>query len=81
MTLSLLQLVAFLLAGVLVRARRQAASLAARSAALERQAEQAAVAERARIARELHGTRARMWLRPGGLVATPGLTAQLEAGW
>jgi hypothetical protein len=26
-------------------------------------------------------TRARMWLRPGGLVATPGLTAQLEAGW
>ena len=53
-TLSLLQLVAFWLAGVLVRARRQAASLAARSAALERQAEQAAAAERARIARELH---------------------------
>jgi hypothetical protein len=26
-------------------------------------------------------SRARMWLRPGGLVATPGLTAQLEAGW
>jgi hypothetical protein len=24
--------------------------------------------------------RARVWLRPGGLVATPGLTAQLEAG-
>jgi len=23
----------------------------------------------------------RMWLGPGGLVATPGLTAQLEAGW
>jgi signal transduction histidine kinase len=53
-TLSLLQLVAFLLAGVLVRARRQAARLAARSEALERQAEQAAAAERARIARELH---------------------------
>jgi signal transduction histidine kinase len=52
--LSLLQLVAFLLAGVLVRARRQATSLAARSAALQRQAEQATAAERARIARELH---------------------------
>ena len=52
--LALLQLAAFWLAGVLVRARRQAASLAARSAALERQAEQAAAAERARIARELH---------------------------
>jgi signal transduction histidine kinase len=52
--LSLLQLVAIWLAGVLVRARRQAASLAARSAALQRQAEQAAAAERARIARELH---------------------------
>ena len=24
---------------------------------------------------------ARMWLRPGGLVAAPGLTAQLEGGW
>ena len=52
--LSFLQLVAIWLAGVLVRARRQAASLAARSAALQRQAEQAAAAERARIARELH---------------------------
>ena len=52
--LSFLQLVAFWLAGVLVHARRQAASLAARSAALQRQAEQAAAAERARIARELH---------------------------
>jgi signal transduction histidine kinase len=52
--LALLQLAAFLLAGVLVRGRRQAAELAARSAALERQAEQAAAAERARIARELH---------------------------
>ena len=52
--LSSLQLLAFWLAGVLVRARRQAAALAARNAALQRQAEQAAAAERARIARELH---------------------------
>ena len=52
--LSLLQLGAFWLAGVFVRARRQSASLAARSAALQRQAEQATAAERARIARELH---------------------------
>jgi signal transduction histidine kinase len=52
--LSLLQLVAFWLAGVFVRDRRQAAWLAAQSAALQRQAEQAAAAERARIARELH---------------------------
>ena len=52
--LALLQLVAFWLAGVVVHARRQAASLAARSAALQRQAEQATAAERARIARELH---------------------------
>jgi signal transduction histidine kinase len=52
--LTLLQLVAFWLAGVVVHARRQAASLAARSAALQRQAEQAGAAERARIARELH---------------------------
>jgi signal transduction histidine kinase len=52
--LSLLQLLAFWLAGVLVRARRRSVSLAARSAALQRQAEQAAAAERARIARELH---------------------------
>jgi signal transduction histidine kinase len=51
---SLLQLVAFWLAGVFVRDRRQAAWLAARSAALQRQAEQATAAERARIARELH---------------------------
>jgi signal transduction histidine kinase len=54
LALSLFQLLAFWLAGVLVRARRQAASLAARSAALQRQAEQATAAERARIARELH---------------------------
>jgi len=52
--LTFLQLLAFWLAGVLVHARRQAASLAARGAALQRQAEQAAAAERARIARELH---------------------------
>ena len=49
-----LQLLAFWLVGVLVRGRRQAVSMAARSAALQRQAEQAAAAERARIARELH---------------------------
>jgi signal transduction histidine kinase len=47
-------LLACWLAGVLVRARRQSAVLAARNAALQRQAEQAAAAERARIARELH---------------------------
>jgi signal transduction histidine kinase len=52
--LSFLQLLAFWLAGVFVYARRRAASLAARSAALQRQAEQAAAAERTRIARELH---------------------------
>ena len=52
--LSFLQLLAFWLAGVLVHARRQATSLAARSAALQRQADQAAAAERTRIARELH---------------------------
>jgi signal transduction histidine kinase len=51
---ALLQLAAFCLAGVLVRARRQAVWSAARSAARQRQAEQAAAAERARIARELH---------------------------
>jgi signal transduction histidine kinase len=52
--LSLLQLVAFWLAGVFVHARREAVSMAARSAALERQAEQATAVERARIAREMH---------------------------
>jgi signal transduction histidine kinase len=46
--------VALWLTGVGVRARRQAAALAARNAELERQAEEAAAAERARIARELH---------------------------
>jgi signal transduction histidine kinase len=50
----LLQLLAFWLVGVLIHARRQAASLAGRNAALQRQAEQAAAAERARIAGELH---------------------------
>jgi signal transduction histidine kinase len=49
-----LQLLAFWLAGVLVRGRRRAISMAARSAAMQRQAEQAVAAERARIARELH---------------------------
>jgi signal transduction histidine kinase len=52
--LSFVQVLAFWLAGVLVRARRQAASLAGRNAALKRQAEQAAANERTRIARELH---------------------------
>jgi signal transduction histidine kinase len=52
--LAFLQLVAFGLAGVLVRARRRAAELAARGAAIQLQAEQATTAERARIARELH---------------------------
>jgi len=42
------------LLGVYVRARREAAALAGRNAALERRAEQAVAAERARIARELH---------------------------
>jgi signal transduction histidine kinase len=49
-----LQLLAFWLAGVFVHARRQAAALAARNAALQRQAEHAVAAERARIAGELH---------------------------
>jgi signal transduction histidine kinase len=52
--LSMFQLAAFVLAGVLVRARRQGALLAAWNAAVQRRAEQAAAAERARIARELH---------------------------
>jgi signal transduction histidine kinase len=52
--LAFLQLAAFWLAGVLVHARGQADALAARNAGLQRQAEQAAAAERARIARELH---------------------------
>jgi signal transduction histidine kinase len=52
--LSSLQLLAFWLAGVFVHTRRRAVSLAARSAAAQRQAQQAAATERARIARELH---------------------------
>ena len=52
--LSVIPILAFWLAGVLVRARRQAASLARRNEALQQQAEQAAAAERTRIARELH---------------------------
>jgi signal transduction histidine kinase len=47
-------LLACWLAGVIVRTRRQSADIAARNAALQRQAERAAAAERARIARELH---------------------------
>jgi signal transduction histidine kinase len=47
-------LLACWLAGVIARARRQSSDMAARNAALQRQAEQAAAAERARIARELH---------------------------
>jgi len=42
------------LAGLFIRARRQAAALARHNAALQRQAELAVAAERARIARELH---------------------------
>jgi signal transduction histidine kinase len=52
--LSFVPLLAFWLAGVVVRARRRAAALDRRNAALQRLAEQAAVAERTRIARELH---------------------------
>jgi signal transduction histidine kinase len=52
--LSVTPVLGFWLVGVLVRARRQSITLAERNAALERQAEQAADAERARIARELH---------------------------
>src|SRR5258708_7311603 len=48
------EILACWLLGVIVRARREAAALAGRNAALERQAEQAAAAERARVARELH---------------------------
>jgi signal transduction histidine kinase len=49
-----LPIVAFWLVGVLVRIRRRAVALAERNEALQRQAEQAAGAERTRIARELH---------------------------
>jgi signal transduction histidine kinase len=46
--------VLFWLIGMGVRARRETTSLAARNAALERRADEAVAAERARIARELH---------------------------
>jgi signal transduction histidine kinase len=52
--LTSLPIAGFWLVGVLVRARRHSLALAERNAALQRQAEQAAAAERARIARELH---------------------------
>jgi len=52
--LATIPILACWLAGVVVRARRQSADLARRNAALRRLAEQAAAAERARIARELH---------------------------
>jgi signal transduction histidine kinase len=48
------QILACWMLGVFVRFRREAAALGGRNAALERQAEQAVAAERARIARELH---------------------------
>jgi signal transduction histidine kinase len=48
------EILACWLFGTFVRARRQAASLTGRNAALQQQAEQAIAAERARIARELH---------------------------
>ncbi|MGH3219988.1 MAG: sensor histidine kinase [Streptosporangiaceae bacterium] len=44
----------FWLAGTVIRTRRRAMALARHNAALQRQAERAAAAERARIARELH---------------------------
>jgi hypothetical protein len=73
--LTFLQLLAVWLAGVFVHARRRAASLAARSAALQRQAEQAAAAERARIAwdRPWRGSRTadgRRWPRPATCLAS-----------
>jgi signal transduction histidine kinase len=49
-----IEIAVFWLAGVFVRARRHAGALARHNAALQRQAEQAVAAERARIARELH---------------------------
>jgi signal transduction histidine kinase len=48
------EILAFWLAGVFVRGRRRAATLARHNQALQRQAEQAVTTERARIARELH---------------------------
>jgi signal transduction histidine kinase len=54
LTLSFVPVLGAFLIGVLVRGRRRTTALARRNAALEQQAEQAAAAERARIARELH---------------------------
>lgn len=51
---SVFPLLAFGFVGVFVHVRRRSVLLADRNAALQRQAEQAADAERARIARELH---------------------------
>jgi signal transduction histidine kinase len=48
------EILACWLVGVFLHARRQAASMAERNAALERQAQGAVAAERARVARELH---------------------------
>ena len=48
------ELLALWVAGVVVRSRRYAAALAARNEALDREAERAVLAERARIAREMH---------------------------
>jgi signal transduction histidine kinase len=52
--LTFIPLLVFWLAGVFVHARRRSVFLAGRNEALQRQAGQAAEAERARIARELH---------------------------
>jgi signal transduction histidine kinase len=52
--LSIIPLLVFWLVGWFVHTRRRAAFLAARNASLQRQSEQAAADERARIARELH---------------------------
>jgi signal transduction histidine kinase len=52
--LFVIEILACWMAGVLVRGRRQAVSLAVRNAGLERQAAEAVAAERARIACELH---------------------------
>ena len=48
------EILALWLTGLFVRASRQSALLAARNAALDREAERAVAGERARIARELH---------------------------
>lgn len=47
-------ILALWIVGVVVRVRREAAALAVRNQALDREAERAAAAERARIAREMH---------------------------